>query len=83
MVPIWYLTIHVEPSGNIEDQGMLKLFEPSHEKVAVKCNYYIEDGEAKNYKRVVEAQPYDQDYKINKKKCVGHVHKEWGDVCVI
>lgn len=69
---------HVGSAGNMECDGMLKIFSRSEAKHGVKYVEYIGDGDTKSFKTVHDAMPYGPDIDIKKIECVGHVQKRMG-----
>lgn len=68
---------HIGPSGNMEVAAIIMMFQRSL-KSGVKFRNYIGDGDSKTYSGVVNDKPYDEDFVINKKECIGHVQKRMG-----
>lgn len=69
---------HEGAAGNMEAASILSMFKRSMELYGVRYAYYIGDGDSKTYSAVVAAKPYGEEFKINKKECVGHVQKRMG-----
>ncbi|KYN26922.1 hypothetical protein ALC57_03697 [Trachymyrmex cornetzi] len=68
---------HVGPSGNMEVDAIVQMFKRSTNH-GVKYRNYIGDGDCKTYGGVLSAQPYGEEFTINKKECIGHVQKRMG-----
>ena len=69
---------HDGPSGNMEVAAVIEMFSRSDEKYGAKIGNYVGDGDSKTYGNLVQAEPYGEDFIINKKECVGHVQKRMG-----
>lgn len=69
---------HKGPAGNMEVSSIVAMFQRSFEKNGLRYSNYIGDGDSKTYSGVINAKPYDDDFIINKKECVGHVQKRMG-----
>ena len=64
-------------SGGMEPHGMSILFNRSlPEKIRYK--YLISDGDSKSHALILEQQPYGSSCIVEKKDCIGHVHKRMG-----
>jgi len=68
---------HTGPSGNMEVSAIIEMFQRSTNN-GVKYVNYVGDGDSKTYGGVVNAQPYGEEFLINKKECIGHVQKRMG-----
>lgn len=68
---------HKGASGNMEVDAIVTMFKRSQEN-NVKIRNYIGDGDSKTYSGVINAEPYGENFLINKKECVGHVQKRMG-----
>lgn len=62
----------------MEVAAIVEMFQRSLETLGVKYRNYIGDGDSKTYSGVIDANPYGEDFLINKKECVGHVQKRMG-----
>ncbi|CAH2086841.1 unnamed protein product [Euphydryas editha] len=69
---------HIGPSGNMEVSSIIEMFKRSIVKHGLRYMNYIGDGDSKTYSGLLKAQPYGEDFVINKKECVGHVQKRMG-----
>ena len=69
---------HEGSAGKMEVDGIIEMFQRSESTHGVKYKNYIGDGDSKVFKAVCEAQPYEEDFNIQKKECVGHVQKRMG-----
>lgn len=69
---------HSGTSGNMEVEGMKKIFLRSVELHNVRYIDYIGDGDTKSFKAVSALQPYGPDVEIKKSECIGHVQKRMG-----
>lgn len=68
---------HIGPSGSMEVSAIVEMFKRSTD-LGVKYRNYIGDGDSKTYIGVLNAHPYGEEFKINKKECIGHVQKRMG-----
>ncbi|KAL8616728.1 hypothetical protein ACOMHN_017766 [Nucella lapillus] len=68
--------IHCSP-GAMEMEGAVKISERSVDLHGFRYTEMLGDGDAKTYKRVIEADPY-EGYPIEKLECVNHVTKRMG-----
>ncbi|GFU65027.1 uncharacterized protein TNCV_2852291 [Trichonephila clavipes] len=64
-------------SGGMEVEGALRIFNRSEVLHNLRYTQYLDDGESKAYKAVLESKPY-KDVNIEKLECVGHVEKRMG-----
>ncbi|CAD6210331.1 GSCOCG00012780001-RA-CDS, partial [Cotesia congregata] len=69
---------HTGASGNMEVSSVIEMFKRSIVKHGLRFVNYIGDGDSKTYSDLLKAQPYGEDFVINKKECVGHVQKRMG-----
>lgn len=69
---------HIGASGNMEVFSVVEMFKRSIVKYGLRYVNYIGDGDSKTYSGILKAQPYGEDFVINKKECVGHVQKRMG-----
>ncbi|CAH4001251.1 unnamed protein product [Pieris brassicae] len=69
---------HTGASGNMEVSLVIEMFKRSIVKHGLRFVNYIGDGDSKTYSGLLKAQPYGEDFVINKKECVGHVQKRMG-----
>lgn len=69
---------HEGSSGNMEVQGMKKIFLRSEQKHGVRYINFIGDGDAKTFKAVSDVKPYGLNVSITKLECVGHIQKRMG-----
>ncbi|CAB3247404.1 unnamed protein product [Arctia plantaginis] len=69
---------HIGPSGNMEVDAIIQMFQRSLEYFEVMFKNYIGDSDSKSYSGVVNTKPYGEDFTINKKVCIGHIlNEEW------
>ena len=64
-------------AGNMEVQGITRIFKRSEEKHGMKYHYYVGDGDTKTFQHLLQESPY-EDVVVEKKECVGHVQKRMG-----
>ncbi|XP_063986122.1 uncharacterized protein LOC135167084 isoform X2 [Diachasmimorpha longicaudata] len=69
---------HTGASGNMEVSSIIEMFKRSIVKHGVRYVNYIGDGDSKTYSGILKAQPYGEDFVVNKKECIGHVQKRMG-----
>ena len=69
---------HTETSGNMEVSSIVEMFKHSIVKYGLRYVNYIGDGDSKTYSGILKAQPYGEDFFVNKKECVGYVQKRMG-----
>ncbi|KAJ8933655.1 hypothetical protein NQ318_019300 [Aromia moschata] len=62
-------------AGKMEVDSVNEVFQRSEEKHNVKYAQYISDGDSKTSKAILDLDPYNNDPKVMKKECVGHVEK--------
>lgn len=68
---------HQGSSGKMEVDAMLEMFRRSEKRYGVCYSNYVEDGDAKIFKAIIDAQPYEDDLTVKKSECVGASKKEW------
>lgn len=61
----------------MEVDAILELFRRSEDLYDTRYAFYIDDGDSKTYKGIVDGKPY-SDLVIAKKECIGHVQKRIG-----
>jgi len=69
---------HKGSAGKMELDAIIDMFARSVDEYGVKYKYYVEDGDSKTYKVLLDKQPYGKDFQTIKKECVGHVQKRMG-----
>ena len=69
---------HEGSAQSMEAVGAQMLFSRSIEKLKIRYNPYIGDGDSPAYKKVMESIPYGPAFMIEKEECVGHVQKRMG-----
>ena len=62
----------------METQGVLTIFRRSVEKLALRFNPFIGDGDSKSYTEVVMENIYGDEHPVKKSECTGHVQKRCG-----
>ncbi|GFV44254.1 uncharacterized protein TNCV_754621 [Trichonephila clavipes] len=65
-------------AGQMEVDGMLRIFNRSEKLHNLKYSNYIGDGDTKTFNALSENKPYGDDHLIQKIECVGHVQKRMG-----
>lgn len=65
-------------SGGMEAKGIVDMFETSVATHNIRYKYFLGDGDSSAYPKVVQKKPYGDDFKVEKKECVGHVQKRMG-----
>lgn len=68
---------HFSSAGQMEVDGMVRIFKRSENDRGVKYINYIGDGDARTYKAVCDSSPYGA-VEIRKIECVAHVQKRMG-----
>ena len=66
---------HTGSSPAMEVEGIKRIFNRSVTKRNIRITGYVWDGDTKAYCKVVEEQPYGEEFEIKKYDCVGHVQK--------
>lgn len=66
---------HFGSAGNMEVEGIKKMFHRSEAENGVRYCSYIGDGDTATYPAICDSQPYGPDVTIVKEECVGHVQK--------
>lgn len=61
----------------MEPKSVVDMFKRSENIYGVKYNIYIDDGDTKTFKQLIESKPYD-DIDVRKKECLNHVKKRLG-----
>ena len=69
---------HTEASGNMDVSSIVEMFKRSIVKYGLRYVNYIGDGDSKTYSGILKAQPYGEDFVVNKKECVEYVQKRMG-----
>ena len=66
-------------AGQMEPQGMLRVFMRSEEQYKLKYSGYLRDGDSKSYSSVANADPpVYEGVSVVKLECCGHVQKRMG-----
>ncbi|XP_071577515.1 uncharacterized protein [Temnothorax nylanderi] len=68
---------HKGSAGKMEVDAVLEMFRRSEEYYGVRYTNYVGDGDAKTFKTILDAKPY-EDVEVIKSECVGHVEKRMG-----
>ncbi|KAL7307864.1 hypothetical protein TKK_0000184 [Trichogramma kaykai] len=66
---------HTGSSGKMECDSDITIFQRSKELYNVFYHNYIGDGDSKTYTNIVDANPYGNEFIVNKLECVLHVGK--------
>ncbi|XP_071040204.1 uncharacterized protein [Parasteatoda tepidariorum] len=69
---------HLGSAGQMEVDGMLKIFQRSEKLHGLKYTNYIGDCDSKTYLALSKNNPYGDSFPIQKEECVGHVQKRMG-----
>ena len=64
---------HLGSSGSMDAQGLLAIFQQPVEQYSLRYTDFLEDGDSKAYKLIVQAVYGEKD--VSKLECVGHVQK--------
>ncbi len=62
----------------METQGVLTIFRRSIEKLSLRINPFIGDGDARSYSEVAMENIYGDEHQVKKSECTGHVQKRCG-----
>lgn len=68
---------HEGSAGKMEVDAAIEMFQRSESLHALKYANYVEDGDFKTFKGIVESQPY-ENFTVKKKECIDHV-----DYCIM
>ncbi|EFN82550.1 hypothetical protein EAI_05065, partial [Harpegnathos saltator] len=68
---------HKGSEGKMEVDAVLEMFRRSEENFDVHYTSYVGDCDAKTFKAILEAKPY-EGVEVIKSECVGHVEKRMG-----
>jgi len=69
---------HEGSAGKMEVSSVTEMFLRSEEKYGVKYSNYIEDGDSKTFKAILDVNPYGDNFQVIKSECIGHVQKRMG-----
>ena len=72
---------HTASSGAMEKDVTVEMFTNSIDRRKLKCVEYVGDGDTNSFGAVVQAvaEKYGDNYKAEKKDCIGHIQKRMGN----
>ncbi len=68
---------YVGSSSGVEPHGTVQMFQRSSD-YGIRYKYLISDGDSKSHSIIQESQPYGDACVVEKKDCIGHIHKRMG-----
>nr|XP_012146536.1 PREDICTED: uncharacterized protein LOC105663283 [Megachile rotundata] len=73
----WF-KFYEEECAKYHEGSARKMFLQSEEKYEIKYGNYIEDGDSKTFKAILDINPYEEEFQVQKSEYIGHVEKGMG-----